>query len=291
MEKSTEFTIIDGNRIYEKSPQNSIELSLLYCGEKEQLSPLHFEPLNQKAYTLFIFTKGQGMFCTEKKQWQLGEGDSFICFPNEKIQFSKKTQEQCSYIYFAFAGTKANLFVKNAGYTPDNPMRKLQSIDAYKIYLEKILSAHETNLPNIIRRDAYLNCIFAELIKDYKVYSPEASAYDYQISVYVKYTVSYLEDHYHEKTKIGEIAEFIGISRNYLCICFKDEMGISPHEYLTKLRIDKAIELLEATKTSIQTISNMVGYEDSFTFSRAFKKKMGISPREYRDLHYSNVQK
>ena len=65
---------------------------------------------------------------------------------------------------------------------------------------------------------------------------------------------------------------------------FKAEFNISPQKYLIKIRMEKAKNRLKNTPSSIQEISVSVGYIDEFTFSKAFKKYSGFSPKAYRQM-------
>ena len=86
------------------------------------------------------------------------------------------------------------------------------------------------------------------------------------------------------KIKIDDIADFIGISRSHLTGSFKKEMGVSPQEYLINFRLEKAASLLRSSKEQINIIAYQCGYEDSLSFSKAFKQKFGMSPKSFRNL-------
>lgn len=59
-------------------------------------------------------------------------------------------------------------------------------------------------------------------------------------------------------------------------------MNISPQKFLLRLRMEDAKQQLKNTNESIQTIAHRVGYKDAFTFSKAFKRYSGFSPKLYR---------
>lgn len=90
----------------------------------------------------------------------------------------------------------------------------------------------------------------------------------------------YLE--YNLNRPITEYAKFCNMSVSRFTHLFTASQGVSPKEYLIKLKITKAIELLENTDLSINEISKCVGTENQNYFSRYFKKYTGISPRKYR---------
>ena len=76
----------------------------------------------------------------------------------------------------------------------------------------------------------------------------------------------------------------VGISRSHLTGSFKKEMGVSPQEYLINFRLEKAASLLRSSKEQINIIAYQCGYEDSLSFSKAFKQKFGMSPKSFRNL-------
>lgn len=66
---------------------------------------------------------------------------------------------------------------------------------------------------------------------------------------------------------------------------FKQVTGMSPNQYHLELRLGKASELLRASNLPVIEVADQTGFETLFYFSRIFKKKFNVSPREYRQLH------
>jgi len=79
-----------------------------------------------------------------------------------------------------------------------------------------------------------------------------------------------------------EIAARVNMSRSYFSQCFREIVGESFSDYLRRLRIEKAKNLLKKTNSTIQQVAEQAGYDDEKYFSRVFKKEEGISPSEYR---------
>ena len=65
---------------------------------------------------------------------------------------------------------------------------------------------------------------------------------------------------------------------------FKEEVGYTPHEYITMLRINRAKELLKSTDFPMSEIALRVGYEYPTSFTAVFQKKVGVTPREFRKM-------
>jgi Transcriptional regulator containing an amidase domain and an AraC-type DNA-binding HTH domain len=82
---------------------------------------------------------------------------------------------------------------------------------------------------------------------------------------------------------LEQIAHNIYLSPVYISKIFKEETGESPINYLIKIRLEKAKDILQSKDSgSIKNIANQVGYEDVYHFSKLFKKYYGVSPLYYR---------
>ena len=93
----------------------------------------------------------------------------------------------------------------------------------------------------------------------------------------------WMEENYVTTITIDSIAQLIGMSPRNFKRRFKSATNETPLAYLHQIRIEVAKKQLEGTKHNIDEITRLVGYEDSGTFRRLFKKMTSLSPREYRD--------
>jgi two-component system, response regulator YesN len=92
----------------------------------------------------------------------------------------------------------------------------------------------------------------------------------------------HIDRYYFEDIKISFFAETYFLSREYLMKLYKQQFGYGIHEYVQKVRMDKAKELLSDSSLKIQEISDMLGYKDKNYFSKAFRNYYQVSPSEYR---------
>ena len=103
--------------------------------------------------------------------------------------------------------------------------------------------------------------------------------------VYVERAKDYIASSYSYPITVEDVADYTGISRSYLFRAFQAYQKQSPKEYLTEYRIRQACHLLRETGLSVASIAYSVGFEDNLYFSKAFKKKMQMSPSQYRKHH------
>lgn len=103
-----------------------------------------------------------------------------------------------------------------------------------------------------------------------------------QVSV-AENAMRYMNEHFHEtELNMSVLADYLHISSTMLAIEFKNEIGISPSDFLASLRMEQAQKLLRETDMLIKDISLAVGYEDDHVFMRRFKKYTGKTPGQYR---------
>lgn len=94
----------------------------------------------------------------------------------------------------------------------------------------------------------------------------------------------YVRENYGEKLTLAAIASKIGISQGYLSSVFKKQTGGNLNDYINQMKIEKAKELLEKHEYMMYEISDMLGFENPYYFSKVFKKLTGITPSEY-EMH------
>jgi len=100
----------------------------------------------------------------------------------------------------------------------------------------------------------------------------------------IKKAQRFIEEHYHEHLSLSVVAQHIGLSECYFSNLFKLEMGQNFYDYLSERRIETAKRLLQRNPSDkIYEIAMKVGYEETITFNRNFRKYVGMTPKEYRE--------
>ncbi len=99
----------------------------------------------------------------------------------------------------------------------------------------------------------------------------------------VRAAIQFMNDHYAESISIADIANEIGISRSRLFAVFKAATGMTPNDYLQRVRVAKAAELLKNSARSITDIAMGCGFSTSQYFSLVFSKYHDLPPKSYRD--------
>lgn len=99
---------------------------------------------------------------------------------------------------------------------------------------------------------------------------------------YVKKILNAIESDYKQDLTLEAIADQLNLSNAHLSRLFKEEIGITYKQYLTKFRLDRIKLLLDTTDKTIQEIASLTGYQSANQLTRIFKKYEQVTPRDYR---------
>jgi AraC-like DNA-binding protein len=94
--------------------------------------------------------------------------------------------------------------------------------------------------------------------------------------------LNYVNEHFREKISLPEIANIANLSVSQLVRIFKKNYGMTPVDYIIELRLNEARRLLGNTTLAVSEIADITGFNDSNYFSRAFRKRFGITPIKSR---------
>jgi AraC-like DNA-binding protein len=118
--------------------------------------------------------------------------------------------------------------------------------------------------------------VFSKFMVDAK---PKMWTEDPRLQKVLKYILEHLE----EEINVEKRADIACLTKPYLIRQFKQTLGMAPLQFITQKKIEKAQLLLVTDDRTVQDIAQAVGYSDSSYFVRLFKKKVGMTPQEYRN--------
>lgn len=98
-------------------------------------------------------------------------------------------------------------------------------------------------------------------------------------------SIQYLKSNYKVNVKLSELASRSFLSPTYYCKLFKDYTGATISEYIQKLRIEEACNLLKTTDLKVIAVAQKIGYSDIKHFNEVFKKLTGTTPSAYKKSH------
>ena len=253
----------------------------------EECDPSHsYGPIARTEYLLHYILKGKGTYIADGKTYHLGKHETFIIYPDEITYYEADKYDPWSYIWIGFHGIKAATCLNYVSFSKENRVCKFDCEDILVQCVNGMLNASQLTYANDLKRESYLLLFLSSLIHEKHDGNAEAkNTHDYPHHVYVEHALEFIEHNYYKNIKINDLANYIGISRNYLTNIFKKSLNISPQEYLVNYRLNKACDLLKNTNLPVSTIASEVGYDDPLTFSKVFKNFHDVSPTTYRTLN------
>ncbi len=92
----------------------------------------------------------------------------------------------------------------------------------------------------------------------------------------------FIEAHLGDNMTLVSLANVAGVSAGYFSRLFRNSLGVAPHQYLLKRRLDRARNLLQNNRQSIAEIASVTGFSDQSHLTRHFKRRFGVTPQECR---------
>lgn len=115
----------------------------------------------------------------------------------------------------------------------------------------------------------------------YAAYAEKPRNTEDELIDYVERTKQHMLDRYSEPADMEQFARLSGASSSRFYELFRRQTGLSPHKFMTTVRLNESLRLLASSRIPVMDVAHSVGYADELYFSRLFKKHMGMSPTEY----------
>ena len=227
---------------------------------QERCEPGHsYGPAVRTHWLLHYVVSGCGIFVKDEQKYTVNSGDIFIIAPYEETFYQADLVNPWHYIWLGFTGK------------PPCPMEEavIHAPSLGDVFTDA-LQCGSMNRGKSAFLAGKLWQVFSCILEE------EHSEYDY-----VSQAIHCMKLEYADGITVSEIAHRLNLNRSYFSALFKERTGVSPQEYLTELRIEKAIELMVKHGKTPSVAAISTGYSDIYNFSRMFKRHTGMSPRHY----------
>lgn len=220
-------------------------------------------------YRMGIVTSGTGRLRTYAVDEMLSTGDLFFEFPS--VEFVLEANEDFQYIYISFLGVRANVLMDR--FDINSKKCVFHGNDMLIPIWETAINAEISDL----KCEAILLYSFSELGE--RLFWKENETAAKALMIKIK---EYIDTSFHmSELDLKMIADKFLYSEKYISNLFKKEFKTGFTEYISTIRVQHACTLMNQGLSCVSEIACLCGYTDPLYFSKVFKKKMGISPREY----------
>ncbi len=235
-------------------------------------------PSGRQDYYLMYLDQGQLDVLLDGRRQTLQPGHAVLFHPGDATWYAKNDAGTMTYYWIHFTGYGVPAVLRGCGLEAAGsyyagPRQEMTEIfhELFQNYLsrdscfELAAAAQLANILVLIRRS------LDEL----------ARSRHNQVTGQIKASLEYIHHHYSQPISLAQLAAMEHRSPSRYGALFRQIMGVSPYEFIVGLRLRMAADLMMKTNLSLKQIAQMVGYEDQLYFSRLFRSRRGLSPRQY----------
>lgn len=260
------------------------ELYLCFCGYSK-CEPLHsFGPAVRPDYIIHYILKGKGRYYIEETQYCLEAGQGFLIEPNVLTFYQADEKDPWEYLWVGFNGSNVKEYLQDIGLNSGRFIFRSGYAAKLKSVVVDMLQNTTSTITNQYERQSLLYSFFAILSKNINISVPRGQDGE---NIHIRRAVEFVRNNYFNSIRITDIAKYVCVDRTYLYELFRRYLDVSPQDYLTNYRLTRAAELLTLTELTVGEIALSCGYQNAYSFGKAFKAKRGITPVKYREKNRS----
>lgn len=258
---------------------DGFDITVYQCGMEKCKKSHSYGPAIRDHYLIHFVLEGSGVFYVNGKSYRIKKNQGFLICPSVVTYYKADKEEPWVYTWVGFKGIKAEKYLKLANLDQENPVFGCTEVAFVQRCFENMRKYTELKYGRELRLQGLLIMFLSELIEEAGKNVIISSNYK---EIYIKKSLQFVETNYSSKISIAEMAKSVGLNKNYFSTFFRENIGVTPQQYIIKYRINKACELMSNQGLTIGDISRSVGYDDALGFSKIFKREKGISPWKYR---------
>lgn len=270
----------------DKSDMQNIYLKVLYAKKFSTSnninSRIHFHPFTE----FYFILDGKGKFSIEDRVIDTSKDDFFIINSNVGHSIYSSKEENLVYISFGVD----SIFVKNLlnGNNIEEDKYIYKNIEENQEYFIKSF--------DIINEEFNSNDIFAQSMANAKASEFVISLLrkfkdeiiitnDIKINKQIDYIKNFIDNNYSEDINLESLSKMAYMNKFHLIAEFKQSYRVTPIDFLILKRIEVTKNLLISTNHSMEEISSIVGFNSQSYFNQVFRKKVGLTPSQFRKNH------
>lgn len=230
---------------------------------------------------IFIFCEeGKGWIVHNGERFRLNRNQAFIIPRNEAHSYGADNNNPWSIYWIHFLGERVDVFSSIIGKVIDTRDSDSSRYGDRFLLFEEIFQNLEMGYsPENLEYTSFCLMHFLASVKYLSQFREIKGVKEIDT---VQKSILFMKENLEGKINLDEIAQYVGYSVSHFGNLFVKETSYSPIDYYNQLKIQRACSYLQFSDLKIKEIAYRLGYFDPYHFSKAFKKEMDITPKEYR---------
>ncbi|WP_182867108.1 AraC family transcriptional regulator [Rhodopirellula sp. JC639] len=256
------------------------------CGGVERMLPDYIvERSGFPYFGIELVTEGHGWLVLEGKRFRLSRGVAFAYGPGIQHRIENAPPGAMRKYYLDIAGSEAQSLVTAAGLLSGKPVITARVGELTELW-DKIDREAGENTSFSADICQLITRILLLKIRQRRITTGEKSIpKSFQTYEHVR---AFIEKHYLDLSTIEEVAQACEVTPIYVSRLFKKHASIGAYQFLIRLRMHHAAELLLHEQMKVKDVAEVMGFADPFQFSRAFKRVYGVAPSKLVSRHESS---
>lgn len=267
---------------------NASPLMMVQLGWHKTMNSYGYGPTIRDHFLLHFVRCGSGVVRTHEMEYSICENTIFAIYPHQITYYEASPDDPWEYYWIGFEGEWAQTVMSSMGFETDQTIAvHIAKPDAVFGLLGDMLA--RVRLSRDL--DAQMLGILGDMFLLFQAVTEGKGALPavpYRKNVgqlgheYTRILLTILQTSYSERVNVGQLAERMNLNRSYMTALFKRDTGLSIKQYLVEYRLQRAQVALQSPELSVKDIAILCGFDDPLYLSRAFRKRFGLSPQEWR---------
>jgi len=232
---------------------------------------------------IFIYcVKGAGWCELAGTRHEVRAGELLVIPPETPHVYGADTKRAWTIHWFHAKGGMMSGFLDELGVNAEQPVVYLGEDAQLLALFEEVLSVLEHGYAplQLLHASHTLAHLLATMVRRRRESWPEEPDSHHKINR----SVAYMKQHMDQPLRLDALAAVANLSRSQYTALFKTQTGYAPIDYFIRLKMHRACQLLDTTRSSVKVIAASLGYQDPLYFSRVFRLMNELSPQAYRRM-------
>jgi len=229
-------------------------------------------------YSVYYISQGKCSYQWQGRNYWVTEGNLLLYFPGVRQQYAFQKSDNAVMLWSHFSGTACDLLSPLKSDTP--VVVKIRDQKQFLHIFERMITAQYNKITQgDLLCDSYMPVLIALMLQHSNTTELQKAG---RGNEQIEKVLSKMHVDFNKPIDIKAYAEMCHLSEDRFIRMFKSQMGMPPYRYQLKIRIQRAVEMLENTNISIGACAEAVGFHDNAYFCRIFKKFTGHPPSFYK---------